>query len=48
MVMEKPQMHIENIEKSKYQFFPLINSRWIEYFNIRLETMTYREKHLEL
>lgn len=32
MAMEKPQMHIENIEKSKYQFFSLTNSRWIEYF----------------
>lgn len=48
MVMEKPQMHIKNIEKSKYRFFHLINSGWIEYLNMRLETLTYREKHMEL
>lgn len=48
MVIEKPQMHIKNIEKSNYWFFPLINSGWIEYLDIRPETVTYREKHLEL
>lgn len=48
MVMEKPQMHIKKIKKSKYRFFPLTNSGWIEYLDIRPETVTYREKHLEL